>query len=521
MFLRNALRLKNACLQVSTSTLFTLLVTMMGDSVARAQVYTLSTPITGFITMSVRDSTGPAGTADGFEFQLQSLTETIYIDAIAMTIRQVGTVHGNASAHNIVINETQIIPGVFPNPPTSVNGNITVSLAPDGDILQFDTGPRPMQWDTASGVYTFDATPESLGNCSGTYSVSSGNSIFRGSFTYTLISGNWWFYYVSAFNALSTVGYPQSIGLSGLGTADQWGAMYSASPNLVADVTATNGFHATLWVGNTIFFGNSPPGERLQWTVPGTTTAHLFTGTDGPNVSTQPQSLTLHANDTATFTVTASGIQPLSYQWSLNGTNILGGTSSSLTIAHVVQEDLGRYAVVVTNTLGSATSSNATLSMYPFISVPFAGAVTYWGKPATFSLQAWGTAPLRYQWFKDGAILRNATNASVSYTSMQATNAGRYSVIVSNSFGSITNPPAQVIVYPAGVTLGFCPSVTISGQINYSYIIQRTTDLANTNSWLTLTNLTLTKPVQLWVDTSVDAISPFYSKYFYRVLPGQ
>jgi hypothetical protein len=104
---------------------------------------------------------------------------------------------------------------------------------------------------------------------------------------------------------------------------------------------------------------------------------------------------------------------------------------------------------------------------------------------------------------------------------MQATNAGLYSVVVRNPLGTATNTPAQVVVYPAGVSLGFCPSVTINGVIGYSYIIQSTTDLSNTNFWVTLTNLTLTQPVQLWVDTSVDATSPVYSKYFYRVLAGQ
>jgi hypothetical protein len=35
-----------------------------------------------------------------------------------------------------------------------------------------------------------------------------------------------------------------------------------------------------------------------------------------------------------------------------------------------------------------------------------------------------------------------------------------------------------------------------------------------------VTNLTLTQPVELWVDTNVEALSPFNFKYFYRVLPG-
>lgn len=190
-------------------------------------------------------------------------------------------------------------------------------------------------------------------------------------------------------------------------------------------------------------------------------------------------------------------------------------------MSNVVQSDLGAYAVLVTNAISPATSSDAMLSMYPFIATPFAGAVATWGKDATFSMQAWGTEPLSYQWFKDGSPIPNATNDLLSLSSVQPASAGLYSVVVTSLLGSATNAPAQVVVNAAGVSLGFSPTLTIDGVSGYSYLIERTTDLTNTNSWLTLTNLTLTQPVQVWVDTSVDATSPFNSKYFYRVLPGQ
>ena len=78
-----------------------------------------------------------------------------------------------------------------------------------------------------------------------------------------------------------------------------------------------------------------------------------------------------------------------------------------------------------------------------------------------------------------------------------------------------------VCVKSAVMSLEFSPTLTIQGVTGHSYIIQRTADLSNSNSWVTLTNLTLAQPVQNWVDTSVDASSPFNSQYFYQVLPGQ
>jgi hypothetical protein len=68
---------------------------------------------------------------------------------------------------------------------------------------------------------------------------------------------------------------------------------------------------------------------------------------------------------TATFSVTASGTPPLSYQWRFNGTNISGATNTILTLANVQLNQAGNYAVLVTNLYGSALSSNAVLTVNP------------------------------------------------------------------------------------------------------------------------------------------------------------
>ena len=170
------------------------------------------------------------------------------------------------------------------------------------------------------------------------------------------------------------------------------------------------------WIYNGIVAGTYSWGlldaESFGWS------SSMVTATNVPNgaasITNQPKSVVVHAHDIASFSVAASGTVPLSYQWSLNGTKIAGATSSSLTISNVVQTNLGTYAAVVTNAFGSATSSNAMLSMYPFIATAFTGAVTYWGKAATFSVQAWGTGPLDYQWYQDGVAIQNATNQTLT-----------------------------------------------------------------------------------------------------------
>lgn len=122
-----------------------------------------------------------------------------------------------------------------------------------------------------------------------------------------------------------------------------------------------------------------------------------------------------------------------------------------------------------------------------------------------------GSGTLSFQWYKDSVPLGSGTNATYAFTSLQLTNGGLYSVVLSSAFGSVTNPPAQLALNAADISLDtFAVSldtfagVTIRGAAGYTYGIQYSTNLADTNSWRTITNVTLEQPVDTWVDTSVD-----------------
>lgn len=83
-----------------------------------------------------------------------------------------------------------------------------------------------------------------------------------------------------------------------------------------------------------------------------------------PTITSQPQNATVTAGQTATFSVTASGTEPLSYQWRRNGTAIAGATSSSYTTAATIASDSGaQFNVMVSNGAGSATSNTAVLTV--------------------------------------------------------------------------------------------------------------------------------------------------------------
>lgn len=243
-----------------------------------------------------------------------------------------------------------------------------------------------------------------------------------------------------------------------------------------------------------------------------------------PQITNQPAPVVLNAYGTASFSVGVNSIydtMPLTYQWSLNGTNIAGATQTTLTVSNVTQGALGTYSVQVSDLVESVASSGAELGMYPYLVTTFPGAVEFWGQSPSFTVQAWGTGPLDYQWYFNGAAITGATNQTLSFNGIQTTNAGLYGVVVTSPLGSVTNIAEQVVVNPAQVSLGLYPGVTIGGFVGYTYTIQVSTNLSDTNSWQALTNLTLQQPVQLWVDTNVDASLPANPNRFYRIIPGQ
>jgi hypothetical protein len=84
-----------------------------------------------------------------------------------------------------------------------------------------------------------------------------------------------------------------------------------------------------------------------------------------PSIQTQPQSQTVTAGNSAQFSVTASGRPAVTYQWNLNGAAISGVTGSSYSISSAQSGNAGNYTVVVSNVMGSVTSSMAILTVNP------------------------------------------------------------------------------------------------------------------------------------------------------------
>ena len=203
--------------------------------------------------------------------------------------------------------------------------------------------------------------------------------------------------------------------------------------------------------------------QRAQFTVLVTNTAGNATSSAAiltvnpapvaPSITTQPSSQTITAGQTATFTVTATGTAPLSYQWRQNGTAISGAASSSYTTpAETTSSGGAQFTVVVTNTAGNATSSAAVLTVNPapvtpsIITQPSSQTITA-GQTATFSVTATGTAPLTYQWSLNATAINGATSSSYTTPAETTSSSGaQFTVVVSNTAGNATSSAAILTV---------------------------------------------------------------------------
>jgi arylsulfatase A-like enzyme len=172
-----------------------------------------------------------------------------------------------------------------------------------------------------------------------------------------------------------------------------------------------------------------------------------------PTILVQPSNKTVFTGRSATFEVTADGTDPLSYQWMKNGTDIDGATESTYTTPPTTAADNGAlFSVKVSNVAGSVTSVNAKLSVKttataPVITVQPSDVVVTAGQPANFSVRATGTAPLRFQWTRNGVKI---TGATLPYYTIAATtladNGAVFAVTVTNRAGKAISDNATLTV---------------------------------------------------------------------------
>jgi alpha-tubulin suppressor-like RCC1 family protein len=294
-------------------------------------------------------------------------------------------------------------------------------------------------------------------------------------------------------------GADHSLALRSNGTVVAWGINnfgQSSVPGGLSGVRAigAGGDHsiAVLSNGTVVTWGSyrvgitnrAPTGTTNLIAVSGGYNHSVGLRLDRVTITTQPQSQTVLEGATVTFSVVAAGGQPIAYEWRKNGTPINFATNSTFQLFNVTTNDIAIYSVIVRNALSEVTSSNATL----FVNVPVSitaqpqSVEAGVGENVNFQVTARGTAPLRYQWRRNGVDIFGAQSATLIIANVQETNAGNYTVVITNNFSAVTSQVAVLIVQspptiiqqpqsrtvPAGSSATF--SVVAENAIGYQWL---------------------------------------------------
>ncbi len=366
-----------------------------------------------------------------------------------------------ATATDATNNTSEFSAAVTVNAPT-ISVQPVSRLAPPGTNVTFSvtaagTGTLSYQWRT-NGVPRTGATASSLV----LIGVSTNDSL-----NYDVIITNT-FGAVTSSVATLAVGFAPAITQSPLTQTNLAGT--NVTLTVAASGTAplayqwrTNGIPragatASALVLNSVTTNDALNYDAIVTNIFGAATSSVATlvVVAAPAIVQQPQSQTNIAGTTAIFSVTASGTAPLAYQWRTNGIPRVGATNATLTLSSVATNDALNYDIIVTNLYGAATSSVATLTVNqaPVITQSPQSQTNVAGSTAVFSVNAGGTAPLRYQWRTNGVPRPGATNTSLTLSSVTLADALNYDVVVTNNFGAATSAVAALTV------INYTPTLT-------------------------------------------------------------
>jgi alpha-tubulin suppressor-like RCC1 family protein len=165
-----------------------------------------------------------------------------------------------------------------------------------------------------------------------------------------------------------------------------------------------------------------------------------------PYIVGQPIGRSIYSGATAVLKVNAVGTA-FSYQWQLDGTNLLGATNSLLTLENVQPRQTGFYQALISCPQRMITSSNAYLNVImsaPIVLSQTADCVVEIGTNTSVAVLVTGSEPLTYRWQFNGTIIPGETNSILKLTNVQSTTSGLYKLVASNAFGVVSNSGTRV-----------------------------------------------------------------------------
>jgi subtilisin family serine protease len=288
--------------------------------------------------------------------------------------------------------------------------------------------------------------------------------------------------YVMPFVGVWTQASMAQAATRGLNSTDNVEQVYLAAPPTAGVYRAVVSFRGTLTSGQQDF-GLIITGSTAEPPPP-----------TAPTITTHPQSQSGAVGGSVTFSVDATGTTPFTYQWRKGGQAISGATNATLTLANLQTSDAGSYDVVVTNSVGSATSNSATLTVSAITTITWnftsngapssalpagvtGGTVTQGNNNGTTSFPDGAAPSSGYTGASGGGnlglaartgALNTGTNGSAFATFTLTPDAGRRLVISAISFAarrSNTGPQAWALYssadnYATALATGTIPSAT-------------------------------------------------------------
>lgn len=202
----------------------------------------------------------------------------------------------------------------------------------------------------------------------------------------------------------------------------------------------------------------------------------------------------------------------INYQWQFNSANILGATNAAYTLNNVTTANAGTYRVVVTDNTGPGTNPAATLTVFgpPSISQPPASLAVLPGANTNLIVVADSPPPLLYKWRFFGTNLSGATASSSLFSNIQPANAGNYTVVITNVYGSTTSAVASLKVLVSPTLTNVSGNATVFGS---TYVTQYKVNLNDTNWTAVATNIGTGSLL-----SENFAVTSVLSNRFYRVV---
>jgi alpha-tubulin suppressor-like RCC1 family protein len=223
----------------------------------------------------------------------------------------------------------------------------------------------------------------------------------------------------------------------------------------------SNGMVAA-WGANTAT--NIPPALSNAVAISaGASHALALVASDGlPIIIREPVGGTAFSSNQFTLSATVASQTPVSYGWSLNGTNIPNATNASYVISNAQPGDAGLYQLNVTNAVGVAASVPVPVTVIDslpiMLSLPITNSV-YFASPLVIQPAVTGSQPMEFQWQFGGTNIPGATDANLFLATSNVVS-GTYTLVASNAFGSATS---NVIVKVLGPVVVWGNSFSLNG----------------------------------------------------------